>query len=635
MTYTFGMKQEHHLSKTLGLLDVFSIASGAMISSGLFVLPAIVYRQGGPSIIASYMLASLLMLPSVFAKAELATAMPRAGGTYFYVKRSFGGLWGLFCGLSDWFSLALKSAFAIMGIALFARLFIQSRFDYTLSSAAFKAIAVACCLFFGAINCVSVKHTTKFQNVLVMVLIGILGFFIISGIGSESIKLTRFEPFAPFGKFRIIVITGAVFVSFGGLTHVATIAEEVRNPGRLLPMGMILAWLVVSLFYIATVFVTIGVLDSEKLSASDAPISTAAGAIAGPIGAALLTLAALAAFITTANGGILAASRSPMAVSRDHLLPGHLARVSKRFGTPILSIVLTCTFMIIAIVFLELEQLVKVASALLLLMFMMDNASVIIMRQSRILTYRPKFKMPLCPYLPAITMVIYLFLLVDMGRLPFLVSMVFLASSAAWYYLFAAKRVRRDSAVMHVVQRVTDREITSPTLENELRDILFERDNIIADRFDHLLSDCTIFDLKGKQTAHDVFEQAAEVLSRDVGIDKTILVDKLNAREAEGSTVLEPGLAIPHVVIEGEKKFAILPVRAADGIDFPHAPDPVKTVFFLAGTKDERNYHLRALMAIAQIVQEKDFYERWFTARDTDALRNLLLLSKRKRDTQT
>jgi mannitol/fructose-specific phosphotransferase system IIA component (Ntr-type) len=98
--------------------------------------------------------------------------------------------------------------------------------------------------------------------------------------------------------------------------------------------------------------------------------------------------------------------------------------------------------------------------------------------------------------------------------------------------------------------------------------------------------------------------------------------------------VLETGLAIPHVVIEGEKKFEILPVRAVDGINFPHAAEPVKTVFFLAGTKDERNYHLRALMAIAQIVQEKDFYDRWFAARDIDALRNLLLLSKRKRDTQ-
>ena len=220
------MTEEHKLSKTLGLLDVFSIAAGAMISSGLFVLPAIVYRQGGPSIIASYMLASLLMLPSVFAKAELATAMPRAGGTYFYVKRSFGGLWGLFCGVSDWFSLALKSAFAIMGIALFVRIFVNYQFDYTLSTFAFKAVGVGCCLFFGTINCISVKHTTKFQNVLVMVMIGILSFFIISGFGSESVKLTRFEPFAPFGKLQILVITGSVFISFGGLTHVATIAED-------------------------------------------------------------------------------------------------------------------------------------------------------------------------------------------------------------------------------------------------------------------------------------------------------------------------------------------------------------------------------------------------------------------------
>ncbi|MHC4951949.1 MAG: PTS sugar transporter subunit IIA, partial [Planctomycetota bacterium] len=323
-----------------------------------------------------------------------------------------------------------------------------------------------------------------------------------------------------------------------------------------------------------------------------------------------------------------------MAMSRDHLLPDTLAKVSKRFKTPINSILITCLFMIGSIVFLEVKTLVKTASALLLLMFLMDNVSVILMRQSKIQTYRPKFKVPFYPYLPAATIIFYVFLIIEMGKIPLIVSSAFLVASVIWYKLYAAKRVRQDSAVMHVVQRVTDREIKSPTLENELRDILFERDNIIADRFDHLLSDCTIFDLKGEKTAQEVFEQAAAVFSEKLGIDKQILVEKIQAREAEGSTVLEAGLAIPHVVIEGEKKFEILPVRATDGIDFPHAKDPVKTVFFLAGTKDERNYHLRALMAIAQIVQEKDFYDRWFAARDTDALRNLLLLSKRKRDTQ-
>ncbi len=621
------------LKKNLGLLDVFSVAAGAMISSGLFVLPAIAFRQAGPSMVASYVLASILILPSVFTKAELATAMPRAGGTYFYVERSLGGLWGLFCGLSNWFSLALKSAFAIVGIALFVRMFCESAFEHSINTVTLKAVAVGCCLFFGTLNIISVKHTTRFQNLLVMFLVAVLGLFVVVGILSSSIKVTRFEDFAPYGRLPILITAGTVFISFGGLTKVASIAEEVRQPGKLLPMGMLLAWLVVSFFYGAVVFITVGVLDADVLTKSDAPISSAANVFLGLPGLVLLSLAAMAAFITTANGGILAASRCPMAMSRDHLLPPRLARVNKRLQTPIHSVVLTCGFMIVAIVFLELELLVKTASAMMLLLFLLDNASVIIMRQSKIQSYRPKFKAPFYPWLQVTIILLYLLLLIEMGAVPLLITGAFLLLSIVWYWVYAAKRASKDSAVMHVVQRVTDKQIKSPTLENELRDILFERDNIIADRFDTLLNECTILDIVEEKPAQEVFEQAAAVFSEKLDIDRQILVDKLLAREAEGSTVLETGLAIPHVVITGEHKFAVLPVRASAGINFPHAGDPVKTVFFLAGTKDERNYHLRALMAIAQIVQEKDFYNRWFAARNVQALRNLLLLSKRKRDT--
>ncbi|MHC5173773.1 MAG: APC family permease, partial [Planctomycetota bacterium] len=399
------------------------------------------------------------------------------GGTYFYVKRSIGGLWGLFCGLSDWFSLAMKSAFAIMGIALFAGMFSQYAFTDELNDAALKSVAVVCCLFFGGMNWVSVKSTARFQNLLVLYMLIVLCAFVVTGI--SSVKMGRFEPFvspeAPLGKGTIVALAGAVFVSFGGLTKVTAIAEEIRHPGRQLPRGMLLAWAVVSLFYTAVVLVTIGVLDSEALAASDAPISTAANVFMGTTGVVLLTLAALAAFVTTANGGILAASRSPMAMSRDRLLPASLAQVSKRFGTPAYSILITCGLMILSIIFLELELLVKTASALLLLMFLMDNVSVILMRQSKIQTYRPKFKVPFYPYLPIATIVIYVVLLLEMGLVPLCISGGFLIASAVWYKLYVAKRVQRDSAVMHVVQQVTDREIKSPTLENELRDILYRR----------------------------------------------------------------------------------------------------------------------------------------------------------------
>ena len=622
--------QKTHLKRSLGLWDVFSIATGAMISSGLFILPALACRQTGPSMVISYVIASLLVLPSLLSKAELATAMPRAGGTFFYVNRSLGGLWGLFCGLADWFSLAMKCAFAIFGIALFIRLGYQTLVGSQLNEPTLKAIAIICCLFFATLNLVSVKQTARFQNLLVAFLLITLGLFTVFGL--PKVNAMNYTPFAPNGPLRMLATAGMVFVSYGGLTKVTAIAEEIKHPGRNIPFGMLLAWSVVSFCYGIVVFIVVGVLDPQSLAGSDAPISLAADMFLGKFGFILLSLAAMAAFITTANGGLLAASRSPLAMSRDHLLPAVLSRISRRYRTPHWSILLTCGFMILAIVFLQLELLVKTASTLMILLFMLDNASVIIMRESKLQGYRPRFKAPLYPYLQAGTIVLYILLLIDMGRVPLLISGGFLLFSAIWYRLFTSNQIKRDSAVMHVVERVTDKEIKTETLENELRDILIERDNIIADRFDKLIQQCTILDLQGPQKAEDVFRQVAKILSERLGINEQTLYEKFLSREAEGSTVLETGLAIPHIIIEGQHKFDILLVRAADGIEFPHAHDPVKTVFSLAGTKDERNYHLRALMAIAQTVQEKDFYPRWFAAHDTEALRNLILLSKRKRD---
>jgi len=619
------------LKRQFGLLDVFAVAAGAMISSGLFVLPAIAYAKAGPAVILSYFFASILIVPSVLSKAELATAMPRAGGTYFYVERSLGSIWGLFGGLASWFSLALKSAFAVVGMAVLTEVVLQKLFPTQLSDWHLKAIAVLCCLAFMALNIVSVKHTGRFQILLVGILLVILAFFVL--FGARAVDVVRYNGFLDKGWPAVLATSGLVFISFGGLTKVASIAEEVKNPGKSLPLGMILAWLVVTLFYLGVIIITIGVVDGKDLAANYAPISLAAGKFMGMPGFALLSLAAIAAFVTTANGGILAASRSPMAMSRDRLLPPLLARVNNRFRTPHISILFTGAFMITAIVFLDIEVLVKTASTLMIILFILVNASVIIMRESRIQSYQPKFKSPLYPYIHILAIIAYGALIVDMGKVPLLISVGFIALSTAWFALYVSKRVSRASAVMHVVERVTDRQLKTVTLENELRDILLERDEIIEDRFDKLIRQCEILDIKGKKSAEDVFRRVSKILEKRLDISEYVLFEKFLHREAEGGTVIQPGFAIPHIVVEGESKFDILLVRAIDGIDFPHAPDPVRIMFVLAGSQDERNYHLRALMAIAQIAQEKQFESRWLAARDTAGIRNLILLSTRKRDT--
>lgn len=622
------------LKKQLGLLDIFAVASGAMISSGLFVLPAIAFAKTGPAVVLSYLFASILMIPSVFSKSELATAMPRAGGTYFYVERSLGPVWGLFGGLAGWFSLALKSTFAIVGMAVFVELLLKTLFpEVNIEPWHLKVIAVLCCLGFMALNIVSVKQTSRFQILLVLTLLAILVLFVF--FGSRAVEAVRFKGFLEKGWSSVFVTAGLVFVSFGGLTKVASIAEEVEQPNRNLPLGMLLAWFVVTVFYIGVIIITVGVLDGEELISSMTPISLAASKFWGPVGFAVLGLAAIAAFITTANGGILAASRSPLAMSRDRLLPSLLAQVNKKFKTPHLSILLTSAFMIAAIIFLDIESLVKTASTLMIILFILVNASVIIMRESKIQSYRPKFKSPLYPYIHIAAIIAYAALIVDMGKVPLSISAGFICLSTAWFWLYVSRRVSRASAVMHVVERVTDRELKTVTLENELRDILLKRDDIIEDRFDKLIKNCEILDITGKVAAEEIFREISTILAGRLQTSEYVLFEKFLHREAEGGTVIQPGFAIPHIVVEGEQKFDILLVRARDGINFPHAPDPVRIMFVLAGSKDERNYHLRALMAIAQIAQAKDFEQRWFAARDKEAIRNLILLSARTRDTKT
>ncbi len=601
-----------------------------MISSGLFVLPGIAFAKAGPGMILSYLVASILIIPSVLSQAELGTAMPRAGGTYFFVERSLGSMMGLFSGFANWLSLALKSAFAVVGIAVLVEVVLQTSFSAQLSPWQLKGIAAACCLAFTMLNIVSVKHTSRFQVLLVAALLSILALFML--VGSRSVEAVRYTGFLDKGWPAVLATAGLVFVSFGGLTKVASIAEEVKDPGKNLPSGMILAWFAVTVLYLGVIIITVGVVDGEELNGSHMPISLGASKFAGSWGFALLGLAAIAAFITTANGGILAASRSPMAMSRDRLLPSRLAHVSDRFKTPHISILLTGGFMITAIVCLDIESLVKTASTLMIILFILVNASVIIMRESKIQSYRPKFKSPLYPYIHIFAIIAYSLLIIDMGTVPLLITAAFIGASAAWYLLYVSRHVSRASAVMHIVARVTDRELKTVTLENELRDILIERDEIIEDRFDKLVRDCTILDVSGEQNAETTFREVSGILAERLGTDEYVLFEKFLHRETEGGTVVQPGFAIPHIVVEGEKKFDVLLVRAREGIKFLGVQERVKIMFVLAGSKDERNYHLRALMAIAQIAQEKQFEQRWLTARDVEALRNLILLSTRKRD---
>jgi basic amino acid/polyamine antiporter, APA family len=628
------------LKRRLGFWSVFCIASGAMISSGLFILPGQAFKISGPAVILAYALAAIMVIPALLSKAELATAMPKSGGSYFFIERSMGALPGTLAGLAAWFSLALKSAFAMIGIGAFAQLlFPQSNLTDVQWEWLVKGVAIACCLGFMLLNILSVKVTGHLQVAMVVGLLAVLVMFVVTGIPNVR-QHPNYDDFLDEGFGKVFATAALVFVSFGGLTKVAAVAEEIKHPGRNIPRSMLMAGGIVSLLYIATLFVLVGTVDRAQLSAGPygdmTPLSTAARSFMGRFGVIALSTAAILAFVTTGNSGILAASRNPMAMSRDKFLPAIFGKVSQRFGTPYVSIIVTAVFMICMIAFLSISNLVKVASTMMLVLFLLVNLAVLIMRGSRLQNYRPQFRSPLFPWMQLAGVGLYTSLITalaaELGPVPIMTAGGFLLVGVFWYFIYVRQRSTRKSALIHTVRRLVAKEMVHNKLEDELREIALERDQIIHDRFDRLIKDCEILDLPEETSAETLFAQSADALAERLNIDRDTLLEKFRAREATSSTVIMPGLAIPHIIVEGSGLFDLLVVRCGAGAVFGPNQPPIQAAFVLVGSDDQRNYHLRALMAIAHIVQEHDFMPHWLAAPQAEHLRDILLLSSRQRD---
>lgn len=609
--------------KSLGLAEIFSIASGAMISSGLFVLPAIVFAKSGPSVVVAYLLAGVMMIPPMLAKAELATAMPKSGGTYFFVERSLGPLLGSFAGFAGWFSVALKGAFALVGIGAFWS-FIDPGADPIL----FKIIALAFVVVFTLVNLLGAHSSAKSQVIMVICLLAILGVYIVFGFSKGSPPPP--SAFIPKSGSSLFQVAGMVFISFGGLTKVAAVAHEVRNPGKTLPKGMFLSFIVVMLIYVLAITVTVGLLDAETFASTLTPLSAGGAVLAGRPGAIVLSLAALIAFATTANASILSASQNPVAMARDGLLPAWIGKTNSR-GVPARAILITGTFMAIVIVALDLPNLVKAASTMMLILFLLVNLSLILMRESRIVSYRPQYKSPLYPVLPIVGILLSAFLIYSMGVMPLILAVGFFVLTTLWTVLYRPDGRRRDSALFRIVERMAAREIRGARLSEELGEILRERDGVSEDRFDRLVRKAIVLDLPRKMTRDELFEKLASAftLRLDTGYEE--ILHKLREREAESTTLVSDDLAIPHIVLDGEEGFEIVIVRAKDGILFDEGKSEPTVVFSLAGAATERNFHLQCLMAIAQITRTADFLGRWKEAFDEEELRLLVLLAERSR----
>jgi len=434
------------LERDLGLPSVLAISIGAMIGSGIFILPALALEIAGPAVIVAYALAGLLVVPAALSKSEMATAMPEAGGTYIYIERGMGPLLGTVAGVGTWFSLSFKGALALVGGVPYLLLLLDLPT---------KPVALALAAVLILVNVVGAKQTGRLQVGIVVVMLAALGWFAAGS--APSVQSANYANFFADGIGGLLAATGLVFVSYAGVTKGASVAEEVEDPGRNIPLGILGSLVFTTLLYVAIVAVLVGVTDPGSVAGSQTPVAVAADATLGYAGWLAVILAAVLALVSTANAGILSSSRYPFAMSRDQLAPPSLSKVSDRFGTPLNAITLTGAVLLALIAFLPILQIAKLASAFQILVFALINVAVVAFREGSV-EYEPEFTSPLYPWMQIFGAVTGFLLLTQMGSDAIWGAVGITVASVVWYFVYVRSRVDREGAATDAIRRQVGRE---------------------------------------------------------------------------------------------------------------------------------------------------------------------------------
>lgn len=641
------MAKQNTLKRELKLFDVYAISTGAMFSSGFFLLPGIASAQAGPSVVLAYLLGGILVIPAMLSVAELSTALPKAGGAYYFLDRSLGPMVGTIGGIGNWFTLVFKSAFALVGMGAYLFLFVD--LDITL-------LAVILTIFFTLTNIFGAKQTSVLQVVLVSLLVLILIVFVLFGLlevysrGIVETQQQQFTPFLPHGLEGLAITIGLVFVSYGGLTKVASVSEEVQNPERNIPLGMILSLVTATLIYVLGVYIMVSVLDPETLREDLTPVASAAEYffdwLPGNTGLMMIVVAAIAAFASTANAGIMSASRYPMAMARDKLIWNKLSNIS-RFNTPMIAVLITGLVMVMLIVTFDIEGIAKLGSAFNLMIFGFLNLAVIVMRESQIETYDPGFRSPFYPWMQIFGMVSSLWLIVQIGLLSILFTAGVVTFSILWYLYYAKDQVYRDGAIYHIFERLGRRRYEE--LDKEMLSIMKEKGLREGDPFDQVIARAHVIDMKKGYPFDKMINEAARSLSDRLPTTVEELEEQLPTSPADlidgfvkgthmGGTPIANGVAMPHMRIHGIKHPEMVLVRCREGLhpkvwDEWYSRHEVKqkvySIIFLVSPDENPAQHLRLLSQLASRVEDKEFLYEWLSSENEQQLKEVLLRDDR------
>jgi amino acid transporter len=436
-------QQESELERTLSLTQALAIGTGTMIGAGIFVFPGLAAGEAGPAAMLSFALGAVIAILVALPTSELATAMPESGGGYYFVSRALGSLLGCMVGLGQWLGLIFASAFYLMGFGYYLTdLCREIGFSVPVPVV---GLALGAAILLTGVSITGTENTGDLQNWIVGSLLVILAGFLGHGgldvlgvFGREQVP----EAFFPYGTLPVFTTAALIFTSYLGFVQIATVAGEIKNPSRNLPLSMIGSVVLVGALYVLTIFVSTSLLGSGALAEmGETAVVNVGRALFGTFGAAALLGGGLLATLSSANASILSASRSIYALSRDRLVPEGVQRLNEHYRTPHVALLLAGGPIVGLILYGRVEILAEVASLLHLFMYGLICVALLVLRWADPDGYAPTFTCPGHPVVPALGAVASFGLVAFMNPLSIGLGGGILLASAGWY-LYYARSVR-------------------------------------------------------------------------------------------------------------------------------------------------------------------------------------------------
>ncbi|PLX25305.1 MAG: hypothetical protein C0600_12210 [Ignavibacteria bacterium] len=417
-------------ARDLGLFDATMIGVGAMIGAGIFVLTGLAAGEAGPASILAFALNGVVTLLTAFSYAELASAIPRAGGGYSFVRMAFPGAVGFLSGWMLWFAYTVACSLYALGFAGYfwelLQHYIPSTTEAISSVIGANPAILIFTLFIGAIfiwlNVRGAAVTGKAENVLTVSKLITLVIFIVFGLlvvfGEPQQVSENFTPFLPMGFSGVLVAMGLTFIAFEGYDLIATVAEEIKEPEKNIPRATFISLGIAVLIYLLVLFVSLAALNVPGESTweflgrfKETAIVHAADAFMPAFGVALIVLGGLLSTMSALNATVMAASRVAFSMGRDRWLPRRVSTIHEKRRTPHIAIILTGVILLVMALTLPIEAVGSSASLIFLLTFAMVNLSTIVLRRKHPNIPR-KYRVPLYPVIPVLGFLLNIFLAV-------------------------------------------------------------------------------------------------------------------------------------------------------------------------------------------------------------------------------